>query len=246
MLTRKFPREPARLAILRRMTGGDPEASAPLTRQALAQLVAGAGGSEAFVPDVVNAWQRAGWVAGVVDRLSSMTVMGDRLDARGRRVGPQEETRDQRLHVIANMFGSSAVGEEPEDISPLLDFEALYDRKGKVRHDERGHYVPTPSIPQEEDRWRSVLETMADMTNDLMVVLAKTPLVDLAEAAAASRSTARTWRMLGGQSDDPEAVDDDAAMLAPIALLIGPENWPKDESRFDSAVPPSAGRTRER
>ena len=28
--------------------------------------------------------------------------------------------------------------------------------------------------------------------------------------------------MLGGQSDDPEAVDDDAAMLAPIALLLGP------------------------
>jgi hypothetical protein len=232
MLTRGFPREPARLAILWKMTGGDPEAAAPLTRQALAQLVMAAGGIEAVVPDITTTLQqRTGWVAGVVDRLASMTVMGGRRDAHGVTIGPLEETQDQRLHVIANMFASAAVGEEPEDITPLSDLEALYDGKGKVRHDERGHYLPAQFLPEEEDERRDRLPALAQMaSHDVFQVLATASLADLAEAAVTCRSTARTWRMLGGLSDDPEAIDDEAAMMAPTALLVGRENWPEDKT----------------
>ncbi len=241
MLTRGFPREPARLAIRRGMTGGDPEASAPLTHQTLTQLVMAMGGTEAVVPDVTKAWQQVEWVAGVVDRLASMTVIGGRLDSYGHTVGPQEETPDQRRHAIANMFVSAVVGDELEDTTPLSDLEVLYDAKGKVRHDERGHYWPAPTSPEEEDQQRGRLETIARVVanDDVLQVLATAPLTDLAEAAAASRSTARTWRRLGGKSDDPESVDDDAAMLAPIALLVGQKNWPKDGAGSTAKTPVS-------
>ncbi len=228
MLTRGYPNERARTAILLKATGGDPDAGYPLTRRAVAQLVMATGGIEAVVPGVANAWQQVGWVAAVVDRLASMTVMGGRTDSAGALIGPLEETPDQRRHAIATMFASASVGEEPEDTTPLSDIEALYD--GNVRRDERGDYLPADILPEEEERRVSHLAELAAMAERMPQQLATASLADLADAAAASRSTARTWRMLGGQSDDPEAVDDDAAMLAPIALLLGRENWPKAEA----------------
>ena len=148
MLTRGYPNERARTAILLKATGGDPDAGYPLTRRAVAQLVMATGGIEAVVPGVANAWQQVGWVAAVVDRLASMTVMGGRTDSAGALIGPLEETPDQRRHAIATMFASASVGEEPEDTTPLSDIEALYD--GNVRRDERGATCPPTSSPRKK------------------------------------------------------------------------------------------------